>query len=209
MPTLLKVDVSPRGDQSVSRAVGAKFVEQWTKAHDGGSVNTRDLAKTAMPFVDVPWMTAAYTPEDLRTPEHREALKLSDEMLGEIQNADHILLTTGMYNFAVPAALKAWIDHIVRSGKSFSANPDGSYTGLIKGKKATIVIASSGSYQPGTPTETYNYERPYLKQILGFIGITDVEFVEAGGTYLIMTGKKSVNELIDSLQGEIERTAAR
>ncbi len=209
MPTLLKVDVSPRGDHSVSRAVGAAFAAEWSKAHQDGTITTRDLATTQMPFVDVPWMTAAYTPEELRTPEHKQALQQSDEFLAEIAKADHILVTTGMYNFAVPAALKAYIDHIVRSGKTFRANPDGSYTGLIEGKKATVVIASAGSYAAGTPGETYNHEKPYLRHILGFIGITDVEFVDAGGTFLIATGKKTTEELVSSLAGDIGRAAAR
>lgn len=208
MPTLLKIDVSPRGDYSVSRAVGKKFAEDWQQAHSGGTVVTRDLATTPMPFVDLPWIMGAYSPEEARSPEQKAALQLGDEFIKEIENADQILLTTPMYNFGVPAALKAWIDHVVRTGVTFRANPDGSYTGLLKSKKVTVVIASAGSYAPGTPGETYNAEKPYLKQVLGFIGLSDVTFIEAGSTYQVDKGMKSREDLIAPLAGEIHSAAA-
>lgn len=207
MPTLLKIDVSPRGDHSVSRAIGKRFVEDWQQAHTGGNVVTRDLATTPMPFVDLPWILGAYSPDEARSPEQKAALKLGDELIQEIEDADQILLTTPMYNFGVPAALKAWIDHVVRTGKTFRANPDGSYTGLLKSKKVTVVIASAGSYAPGTPGETYNAERPYLKQIFGFVGLGDVTFVEAGGTYQVDRGMKSREDLISPIAGEIKTAA--
>ncbi len=209
MPTLLKLDVSPRGDHSVSRALGAQFVEQWKQAHPGGEVVTRDLATTKMPFTDLPWILSAYTPPDARSPEQSEALTLSDTLVQEIETADQILLTTPMYNFGVPAALKAWIDHIVRAGKTFQANPDGSYTGLIKSKPVAVVIASAGSYAAGTPGETFNAERPYLKLIFGFLGLPDVTFIEAGGTYQVDRGMKSRDELMVPLAEQVKAAASR
>lgn len=204
MPSLLKIDVSPRGDHSVSRALGKQFLEQFQQTNSGATVVTRDLATTSIPFVDLPWIGAAYTPDEARTPEHKAALKLGDTFIAEIQAADHILLTTPMYNFAVPAALKAWIDHVVRVGVTFRVNPDGSYAGLIHGKKATIIIASAADYSPGTHFETYNAEKPYLKQILGFIGITDATFIDAGATYVLNSGKTSVDEFIAPLADKVK-----
>lgn len=207
MPTLLKIDVSPRGDYSVSRKLGNQFLEHFQQVHPGTTVVVRDLATTVIPFVDLPWIGAAYTPEAARSPEHKAALRLGDEFIAEIKAADHILLTTPMYNFAVPAALKAWIDHVVRVGVTFKTTPEGAYVGLIEGKKVTVIIASAGAYAAGSPAESYNAEKPYLKQIFGFIGISDVTFVDARGTYVLNSGKTSVEEFIAPLASTV-RTAA-
>ena len=207
MASLLKIDVSPRGDHSVSRKLGAQFVEQFHSRNPGATLIARDLATTSMPFVDLPWIMGAYSPEEARTPEHKAALKLGDEFIAEIEAADHILITTPMYNFAVPAALKAWIDHVVRVNKTFKVNPDGSYAGLIHGKKATVIIASAAAYRPGTPLETYNAEKPYLKLVLGFLGITDVTFIDAGGTYVLNSGQTSLESFVAPLAAEINSAA--
>ena len=191
MPTLLKIDVSPRGDYSISRKLGATFAAEWQKTHNGTIVN-RDLATTTLPFVDLPWIAGAYSTPDQHTPEQAAALKISEELIAELLAADEILITTPMYNFSIPAALKAWIDHVVRIGKTFSA----SYQGLVTGKKATILIAAGSDYAPGSHMESYNAETPYLKQILGFIGITDVTVILAGGVGAVMQGKVSVEDFI-------------
>ncbi len=191
MPTLLKIDVSPRGDYSVSRRLSQQFAQEWQKTHSG-QVVTRDLAKTDLPFVDLPWIAGAYSTPDQHTPEQQAALKISDELIAEIFAADHILLATPMYNFSIPASLKAYIDHVVRIGKTFTS----SYEGLIKGKKVTVLIASGGVYSAGSPTESYNSESSYLKQILGFIGLTDVTIVLAGGSGTVSQGKVSFDDFI-------------
>ena len=197
MASILKIDVSPRGDHSVSRKLGQQLVEQLQQKNPGATVITRDLATTTIPFVDLPWIGAAYTPEEARTPEHKSALKISDEFIAEIKAADHILLTTPMYNFAVPAVLKAWIDHIVRVNVTFKTTPEGAYVGLIPGKKVTVIIASAGDYS-APPMDGYNAEKSYLKQIFGFLGITDVNFLDAGGTHVLNSGKVSVDQFVES-----------
>ncbi len=209
MATLLKIDVSPRGDHSVSRRLGNQFLESWKQAHSGGEVISRDLAKTPMPFVDLPWILGAYSPEDARNDEQRKALELGDTFITEMEKADEYLITTPMYNFAVPAALKAWIDHVVRVGKTFKVTPEGAYEGLLKGKKATVVVASSGSYEAGSPLETYNMETPYLKAVLGFIGVGEVTVIQAGGTYKVNTGQVSVEDLIAPLGDRVTAAAKR
>ena len=130
MPTLLKIDVSPRGDYSVSRKLTAKFAEQWKQTHSG-TVIDRDLVKTDLPFVDLPWILGAYTAPDQHTPEQKSAIKVSDDLIAELLSADEIVIGTPMYNFAIPALLKAWIDHIVRLNKTFSFGPEG-LKGLAK-----------------------------------------------------------------------------
>ena len=199
MPTLLKIDASPRGDYSVSRKLSGEFAEQWQKTHSDGTVVVRDLVKTNLPFVDLPWIAGAYSTPDQHTPEQKAALKVSDDLIAELLAADHIVIGTPMYNFSIPAIVKAWIDHIVRIDKTFTA----SYEGLAKGKKLTVIIASGGVYTPGSHTESYNAESGYLKQVLGFIGITDVTIVLAGGTSAISQGKVSLEEHIAPFEKEV------
>ncbi len=202
MPTLLKIDVSPRGDYSVSRKLGQTFAEEWRKTHDG-TITARDLARTPLAFVDMPWIAGAYSTPDQHTPEQKAALAVSDELIAELFAADHILITTPMYNFSIPAALKAWIDHIVRAGKTFTS----SYEGLVKGKKVTVLIAAGSDYAPGSPMESYNAETPYLKLILGFIGMTDVNVIFAGGVGAVMQGKVSVEDFIAPFQQPVLEAA--
>jgi FMN-dependent NADH-azoreductase len=204
MPHLLSVVASPRGDYSISRTLTAKFVEAWKSKHPDGTVATRDLFHSHIPFVSLPWIAGAYTPADQHTPEMTEALKVSNEFIAELQAADHIVIGTPMYNFATPAILKAWIDHIVRIGVTFTA----SYEGLLKDKKVTVIIASGGVYTPGSHTESYNNETGYLKQIFGFIGLTDVQFILAGGTGAVDMGQVSREELIAQFTPEVVAAVA-
>ena len=185
MPTLLAIESSPRGDYSVSRKLTAKFVADWKAEHAGGTVVERDLMKTDLPFVDLPWIAGAYTPVEQHSPEMTAALKISNELIAELKAADHLVIGTSMYNFSIPANLKAYIDHIVRIGVTFTS----SYEGLVKGKKATVILASGGVYTSGAQAESYNVASSYLKQIFGFIGITDITVLLAGGSSAISTGQ--------------------
>jgi FMN-dependent NADH-azoreductase len=203
MSTLLSILVSPRGDYSISRNLTKQFVAEWQKNHDGGAVVTRDLTKTELPFVDLPWIAGAFSAPDQHTVEHKAALKISNELIAELFAADHIVIGTPMYNFSTPAILKAYIDHIVRFGVTFTA----SYEGLLKNKKVTIILASGGVYTPGAPMEGYNSETGYLKQILGFVGLTDVNIVFAGGTNDVNQGKVSFEDHIALFQPAVLEAA--
>jgi FMN-dependent NADH-azoreductase len=203
MSTLLKIDVSPRGDHSVSRKLGNQFVADWQANHTDATVVTRDLAKTTIPFVDLPWIAGAFSTPDKHTDEHKAALKISDEFIAELFAADHILIATPMYNFNVPAVLKAWIDHIVRYGVTFNAG----FEGLLKNKKVTIIIASGGVYTPGAHMESYNFESSYLKHILAFVGLTDVDIVLAGGTNAINQGKTTLEDFTGTFQQPVAEAA--
>ncbi|CAN5491521.1 FMN-dependent NADH-azoreductase [soil metagenome] len=203
MPTLLKINASPRGSYSVSSSLTALFSEEWTKNHSGGTVVERELFQTELPFVDVPWIMGAYTPAEQHSEESKKAIGVSNALVDELLAADHIVLGTPMYNFSLPAILKAYIDHIVRLDRTFNS----SYQGLATGKKLTIIIASMGVYTPGSHTESYNAESSYLKQIFGFIGITDVNIILAGGTSAIDQGKKSKDELIGEFKPAVVEAA--
>lgn len=204
MPKLLAVVASPRGEYSISRALTAQFVQAWKANHSDGTVQTRDLFTTKLPFVDLPWIAGAYSPAEQHSPEMTAALAIGNELIAELQAADHIVIGTPMYNFSTPAILKAWIDHIVRVGVTFSP----SYEGLLKNKKATVIVASSGVYTPGSYMEGYNAETGYIKQILGFVGIADVEFIMAGGTVAVDTGKVTREALLAEFAPAVIAAAA-
>ena len=131
MTKLLVVETSPRGDHSISRTMTRRFVADWRTAHPGGEVVDRDLTQTELTFVNAPWLQAYFTPVEQHSPEMKEALRLSDELVAELLAADHIVIATPVYNYNVPAALKAWVDHIVRKGLTLGV--DGS--GLVTGKR--------------------------------------------------------------------------
>ncbi len=204
MTTLLAIEVSPRFDYSVSRKLTAQFIEKWKTDHPGGSVVIRDLMETPLPFVDLPWIGGAFTPAEQHSPDMAAAIKVSDDLIAELKTADHIVIGTPMYNFSIPAALKAYIDHVVRVGVTFTMQ----YEGLLTGKKATIILVSGGNFAPGSPFETYNVATSYLCQILGFIGITDVNVVLAGQALSVDQGGTTMNEFTGQFDEELTAAAA-
>lgn len=204
MTKLLVVETSPRGDHSISRNMTRRFVERWQAAHPHGEVVVRDLMETNLPFVTAPWLQAYFTPAEQHSPEMKEALRLSDELVGELLGADHIVIATPVYNYNVPAALKAWIDHIVRKGLTLGL--DGS--GLVTGKTATVLLASGGVYTEGSPIRDRDIATQYLRLILGVIGITDFTVVAGGGAKVVDMGEQTMDGFVAALEPEIERAVA-
>ena len=188
MATLLKIDSSPMGERSVSRKLTAEFAKTWLKAHPGGTVISRDLTTLDTPVVDGGWVAAAYTPEGARTAEQKDALAVSDLLIAELQKADEYVVGVPMHNFSVPSTLKLWIDQVVRVGKTFAYTAAGR-NGLLAGKKATLLIASGGAYEQGSAAEALNFVTPYLRTVFGFMGVTDVNIIAAGGTQKLMSGE--------------------
>ena len=202
MPTLLHLVASPRGDLSISRRLSTAAVETWKNKNPGGKVIERDLTKTEMTFVDLDWIAGSFSTPDRHTDKHKRALAISDELIHELLEADEIIVGTPMYNFSIPAVLKAWIDHVVRFGKTFTYGTDGRQ-GLAKGRKVVIVVASGQTYDAASGLDTHDYEIPYLRHILAFIGITDVTFIQAGGTMRVAQGQVSADELAAPLLQQI------
>jgi FMN-dependent NADH-azoreductase len=203
MPTLLHLDASPRRDFSISRRLSAAAVAAWKDKHPGGKVVERDLSTTGMTFVDLDWIIGSFSRPDQLTDNHKSALAISDMLIAELLEADEIVIGTPMYNFGVPAVMKAWIDHVVRAGKTFSYGATGPQ-GLAKGRKVVVAVASGGSYDTASGLESYNYVIPYLRHILGFIGITDVTFVQAGGSARVAQNQISSEEFMAPLLGQIK-----
>jgi FMN-dependent NADH-azoreductase len=209
--TLLHIDSSPLGDASISRHLSHEFVELWKEANPGGKVVTRDLNATPIPTISAGWVAASFTPEEARTAAQRDLLAVSDRFLAELESADEYVFGVPMHNFGVPSVLKLWIDQIVRAGKTF-AYVDGVPTGLLKNKRATFLIASGGVYGAGTAMASYNFVEPYLRTIFGFVGVTDVNFLEAGGAAAVAYGKVHretfLHPHLETIKGWFEPVAA-
>jgi len=171
---------------------------EWREHNPGGRVVERDLARTSLSFVDSEWIAGAFSPPETHTEGHKRAIAISDELTLELQQADEIILDTPMYNFAIPAVLKAWIDHVVRAGKTFRYSSAGRPEGLLASKniRVLVIIASGGKYTGVPELAALDYEAPYLRFILGFMGITDVRFIQAEGTGAVMQGRVCAGEFL-------------
>lgn len=204
MKTLLCLDSSPRAERSHSRQLTAYYSQAWQAAHPDGTVVHRELGITPVPLVSEAWIVGAFSDPAGHTPEQQAAIAVSNELVDELFAADELIIGAPMYNFGVPASLKAWIDQVVRVGRTF-AYP--SYQGLVTGKRATVITVRGGAgYGPGEAMAHLDAEVPYLKQILGFIGITDVAVVYADNT----TGADEMREgSLAKARSEIEELSAR
>ncbi len=205
MTQLLVVETSSRGDASVSRQMTRRFIDQWRSAHKNGEVVHRDLAENAPPVVTAQWLQAYFTPPPQLTPELKARLELSDTLVAELLAADHIVIATPVYNYNVPASLKSWVDHIVRKGLTLGM--DG--LGLVKGKKATVLLASGGIYTEGSPIHERDIAAQYLRLILSVIGITDVTFVAGGGAKAVDMREQTMDGFVDRFKPAIAKAAAR
>jgi FMN-dependent NADH-azoreductase len=178
MSTLLVIESSPRA-ASISKALTHKFAAEWQQKNPGGQIVIRNVFASPASFVTDAWIAAAYTPADVRTPEQVQILKESDDYIAELVAADTIVIGAPMHNFGISAPLKAYIDQIVRVGVTFTYGPDG-YKGLLDGKKKAIVAAArGGAYSGDSPVAFLDQQTPYLKLVLGFIGLTDLHFAYA------------------------------
>jgi FMN-dependent NADH-azoreductase len=201
MSNLLVVETSPRGDHSISRNLTRRFVAEWRAAHPRGEVVSRDLTATDLPFVNAPWLQAYFTPPEQHLPEMKAELRLSDTLVAELLAADHLIVATPVYNYNVPAALKAWIDHIVRKG--LTLGHDGQ--GLLYGKKATVLMAAGGVYTEGSPIRDRDIATRYLRLILNVIGITDVTFIAAGGAKIVDLGEVTREAFLARFDSDLKR----
>jgi FMN-dependent NADH-azoreductase len=176
MPTLLVIESSPR-PASASTALAQKFASEWRQKNPGGKVITRNVFTQPAPLVNEAWIYAAYTPVRNRSDEQKKALAVSDEYIQELIEADTIVIGAPMHNYSISSPLKAWIDQIVRGGRTFSVSEAG-YKGLLDAKKKVIVASARGGEYTGDYA-FLDHQAPYLKLILGFIGLTDVQFAYA------------------------------
>jgi FMN-dependent NADH-azoreductase len=170
---ILRVDASASVSSSNSKRLGDELVARLEQRHISTTVQQRDLNRDLY-FIDETWVAANFTPAEQRSEEQRLRLAFSDELIDEIKQADHIVLTTPMYNFGIPSTLKAWIDLICRAGVTFHYTADGP-VGLVRDKQVDIVITTGG-----VPLQSpADFVSGYLKQVFGFIGIDNVNIIAA------------------------------
>ncbi|HEX2012961.1 MAG TPA: NAD(P)H-dependent oxidoreductase [Roseateles sp.] len=180
MMNVLQINSSARrvqdGQGSFSTRLASELVEILKQQNPGAAVKVRDLGLAPHPAMDEAALGALFTPADKRSAEQAERVAQNDALIDELQAQDVIVIATPMINFAVPTQLKNWIDAVARAGTTFTYTANGP-EGLVKGKKVYVVVATGGKHV-GQPTDGIT---PYLRTVLGFLGMTDVQFVYAEG----------------------------
>lgn len=178
MPMLLHIDSSPRS-ASVSSRLAASFVAKWQQQHPAGTVVHRNTSRENIPYLDAAAIDAFFTPAASLTPAQRRALAFSDRLVDELLAADVIVLGVPMWNLSIPASFKAWIDLIVREGRTFAFTPQGVAPLVPPGKMVVVFSARGGAYPAGSPFHALDYQEPYLRTIFGLIGLTSIHFIHA------------------------------
>lgn len=174
--TLLRIDSSARRS-SVSRELTSRFVEAWHAIHPRDRVIERDLAVSALPPITDDW-SATYGDPSVLTAAQQQYLSASDALIAELLAADVIVIGAPMYNLTISAELKGWIDQIVRIGKTVTYDASGP-RGLLHGKQVVVITSRGGSYPRGTSRGASDFQEPYLRAILTFVGLSDITFVHA------------------------------
>ncbi len=196
MSRLLFVSSSLFGEGSKSRQVARDLVESLRRGTPGATVVERVLDPRTMPHLDIETISAWQA-------QSGAAAELSEALTREVEEADAIVITAPMYNFSIPSTLKAWIDHIARAGRTFrytAAGPEG----LLKGKKVYIVTGRGGVYSGASPSKAMDFQEPYLRSVLGFLGLADISFIHVEGLALgeeaaaqgIARARKAVDEAV-------------
>lgn len=195
MSRVLIIESSARQQDSVSRQLTQQFVGQWQAAHPADQITVRDLGKDPVPHLDSTLLGGWMKPDAQRSATEQAALDRSNLLTDELVAADVLVLAAPMYNFAIPSTLKAWLDHVLRAGVTFKYGETGPQ-GLLVGKRAFVLTARGGIYAGSA----LDHQEPYLRQVLGFVGIHDVTFIHAEG--LNMGGdfvEKGINQAIAKL----------
>lgn len=200
MKNLLRISTSLFEESSVSSALSTDLIS--ALASKGGEFNVieRDFSKQAIPHLDGEWLKAISTSVEERNTEQQEKVAFSDSLIDEIQAADILVIGLPMYNFTVPSMLKAWVDHIARAGVTFAYTEQGPQ-GLLNNTKVYLVAAMGGVHD----TAATDFLRPYMKLIMGFIGLNDVEIITAGGLNM---GEEPRVEGLAAAQIKIQALAA-
>ena len=199
MTTLLKINASLFSTQGQSSQLAERFVAARQAATPDLKVVTRDLAAEPVPHLDAARFLSFLAKPEERSAEQQAVVAYSDALIEEVRQADEIVIGLPMYNFGVPSTLKAWFDHIARAGVTFRYTATGP-EGLLTGKKVTVFAARGGLYA-GTPKDS---QTTYVRDFLGFIGITDVEFVYAEGLNM---GEESKSAALAAAHGKLAELA--
>ncbi|MBI3451747.1 MAG: NAD(P)H-dependent oxidoreductase [Rhodospirillales bacterium] len=184
MAQLLRIDSSSRLHDSHTREIADSFEHKWLRKNPDDKIVRRDLVRTKIPHIEAATIAAFYAPPDQHTQTMKAATVLSDALIAELMAADAILISAPMYNFSIPSALKAYIDHVVRINRTFGFDEKKGFSGLLKGKPVTVITAYGAAGYFGGDFAPMNFLTPYLKALLGFLGFTDMTFIFVEGTTL-------------------------
>lgn len=207
MSRILSIQGSPRGERSHSRRLQEAFLSVWQGRDADRQVVRREVGRSPIPAVTEGWIAAAFHPEpEQRTEVMKADLALSDLLVDEVFAADRLVIAAPMYNFGVPSGVKAWVDQIVRIRRTFDfdpSRPGNPYTPLVLGRKALIITTRGDhGYGPGGANAHMNHADTYLRDVLGYIGITDVSVVavendEFGGDAFQQSYQRAERALVE------------
>lgn len=202
MAAILHVDSSPRGDRAHSRQLAKTFITARQILHPQEDIIYRDLRQSPIPHVTEEWIASDFTPSEARTDAMRDAIALSEELVNEFLSADRCVFSVPMYNFSVPSNFKAYIDQIVRVGRTFTVVQDGEWKGIVEGKKVLFITTRGGDYSANSPYVQWDCQEPFLRTAFKFMGVTDVQFVHANG---LDSGDEARKQGLSKAQSEIQK----
>ena len=211
MTNLLHIDASPRGERSHSRKLTKEFVETWQKFYHLDTLSYRDVGRNPIPHVTEAWIAAAFTPENKRSPEMKQTLRLSDELIDELLAADIYVMGVPMYNWSVSSSFKAYIDNIVIINRTWAyipdENPEFPYKPLVSNKKMFVIASrGDGGFASGERNHQRDFQIPLIRETFGMLGINNITFItvendEYGGQKLaesLATARSQIKELISA-----------
>ena len=202
---ILFVTSSSRGSASYSNRVATNVLTELRTRNPGARVTVRDVGREPLPHISDDFVTATRGAAVPQTDEQRALLARSEALVDELMAADVVLIATPMINFTIPSNLKAWIDYVARAGRTFRYSEKGP-EGLVTGKHVIIVAARGGVYPDGNALD---FQLPYLKGVLAFLGMTDVTVLEVEGTaYGPEAAEKAVAAATAKMQARCEQVAA-
>lgn len=210
MKTLLLINSSARSRRFITRHLTSRFAAAWTELHPNGEIISRDVGLNPPPFVDEAWISAAFSTQHV--PNGHDPLATSDALVDELFRADAVVIGAPMYNFGMPAALKAYVDQIVRAGRTFDMNGQGDwpYRPLIPNKPLVLITsAGAAGYEPKGPFAHFNYLDGHLHAVFRFIGLTDISQVHVGSEEhqgeefrrMLAEAERRVDELVRRISG--------
>ena len=194
---ILHIASSARGSASYSNRVAAQVLDELQAREPGSTVTLRDLAREPLPHIDDDFVAATKSPAGPQTERQHALLAQSDALVDELFAADVIVIAAPMINFTIPSNLKAWIDNVARAGRTFSYGEKGPQ-GLVTGKHVILVVSRGGVY---AENHALDFQVPYLKGVLAFLGITDVAVIEVEGTAF---GAEAAEQAVAAAAGKMQ-----
>ena len=202
MCNILFVSSSPRGSASYSNQIAQRVISDLRERNSNARLVVRDLAQAPLPHIDDDFVTATRAPNGPQTDRQRAILALSDALVDDLLAADIVVIAAPMINFGVPTQLKSWFDYVARAGRTFRYSEAGPQ-GLVTGKRVIIVSASGGIYSGANAA--FDFQVPWLRSMLGFLGITNIEVIRVEGTAL---GPKPAEEAVARAAAQARATVA-